>query len=275
MIDGFPVMNVRADTTTGIYRFSAPGFDDGEHRVRVRPTDAAGNAGFLGARRLVTVDTRAARLTPEWNAKFISPNDDGRREKLKVTAGLSEQVAWTLLVSDSPLETGQTTAAESMVYAASGRSNDSVRATWQGANSEGTPMADAVYHWRLNVMDKAGNFSKPVAKRVVVDRTAPVVRALEIGPNPFYPKTDRRARVKVELTEGGMAKIRIRRRGRLDRVLNVTVRLDSAGMVRVTWDGKDEMGRPVAPGRYMVIIKAVDRAKNTIWNRSGRIRVLR
>jgi hypothetical protein len=276
-IDGFPRMNVLANAVTGVYEFSAPGFDDGTHRIRVRPTDAAGNAGVMGDVTRVRIDTRAAKLSPEWNTKFISPNGDGRREKLKVSSSLNETVAWSLEVTPALVETSdglaRATADEGTVFSTSGLSKRSMRAIWNGVTADGTPVDEALYDWQLTVMDKAGNTNAPLQKRVMVDRTAPVVKDLEIGPNPFFPKRDHRARVRFALTEPGRVKVRIRRLGKRDRVLNVSVSLSTPGRVRVAWDGKDEMGRPVAPGRYMVIIKAVDRAKNLIWNRSGRIRV--
>jgi hypothetical protein len=70
-------------------------------------------------------------------------------------------------------------------------------------------------------------------------------------PNPFNPS----ARLEVELTEGGPARLRIfDLRGRVVRVLH-SGPLD-AGLTAFAFDGRDDRGRSLASGSYLAVLEA-------------------
>jgi Abnormal spindle-like microcephaly-assoc'd, ASPM-SPD-2-Hydin len=122
------------------------------------------------------------------------------------------------------------------------------------------------------VHDAAGSSTTVTLSGRAVDATAPAVRTLRMQPGRFDPPAGS-ASVVVGLDGPGRATVQVLRRGRVVRNLGV-LRFEAAGNLRTTWNGRDNRGRVVDPGTYLVRVTARDRAGNASV-RSARVTVVR
>ena len=134
---------------------------DGTYAVSVSAMDAWGN-GPAKATRQLTVDTVAptlASLTPVASTtQWFSPNGDGVRETVALTARNSEAGALVATVLDAHGATVRSwTVAVGTAAAA---------LTWNGRNTAGAIVPDGVYKIRVAGRDLAGNTS-PALERTV------------------------------------------------------------------------------------------------------------
>ena len=134
---------------------------DGTYTVSVSATDAWGN-GPAQATRQLTVDTVApalASLTPvATTTQWFSPNGDGVRETVALTARNSEAGALVATVLDAHGATVRSwTVAVGTAAAA---------LTWNGRNTAGAIVPDGVYKIRVAGRDLAGN-TGPALERTV------------------------------------------------------------------------------------------------------------
>lgn len=105
-----------------------------------------------------------------------------------------------------------------------------------------------------------------------VDATAPAVRTLRVRPGRFRPPGGS-ASIVVGLGGPGVAAVQVLQRHRLLRNLGV-LRFPAAGVRHTSWNGRDNHGRVVGAGAYVVRIIARDRAGNASV-RSVRVIVVR
>jgi hypothetical protein len=111
----------------------------------------------------------------------------------------------------------------------------------------------------------------PLSGAVTIDRTAPTLDA-RVKPRRLSPR-HRSAKIIVVATERSTVKVKIKRRSRLvKRFSRVVIAADE--VARFAWRARTSSGDRVAPGRYRVVIMALDRAGNAT-RRSATIRVIR
>ena len=118
--------------------------------------------------------------------------------------------------------------------------------------------------------DAAGSPSAVALSARAVDATAPAVRTLRVRPN-FNPPGS--LSIVVGLDGPGTASVQVRQGRRVVRNLGV-LWFTAAGDRDTAWNGRDNRGRLVGPGAYLVRVTARDTAGNTSI-RSARIRVVR
>ena len=153
---------------------------DGTYAVSVSAVDAWGN-GPARASRQLTVDTSAPTLAgltpPAATTQWFSPNGDGVRETIALTARSTEAGALVAKVVD--------------VHGATVRSLTvgigSVAAdlTWNGRNTAGAVVPDGVYTIRVAPRDLAGNTGP------ALDRTVDVIaglRSVATSKALFFPQ---------------------------------------------------------------------------------------
>ena len=133
-------------------------------------------------------------------------------------------------------------------------------------------LPDGTYTFKVRQTDAAGNTSAPAISTYRLDRVAPRISSLRIGPNPFNPKKAR-ARIRFYVDEAATVTIEIKRNGAVVKKLRKAV-LGSAGRVTRYWDGRNSRQRLVKAGRYQVVIAAVDLAGNKAV-KEGRVKVVR
>jgi Ca2+-binding RTX toxin-like protein len=174
------------------------------------------------------------------NATFISPNGDRRQDALRVTAQFSETTTWTFEIL----------AGASAVYVQTGKGT-AMAATWNGRTGLGQRAVSDTYAWRLSGKDAAGNEITPRTGTIDVDRLHARIRNLHV----------RGTKAIMRISEAATISARVRRGSELVRRF-AAVALDGKGIVTITWNGRDERGRPAAAGRYRMVIAARDLAGN-------------
>ncbi|MDQ3646257.1 MAG: thrombospondin type 3 repeat-containing protein, partial [Actinomycetota bacterium] len=186
----------------------------------------------------------------------ISPNGDGELDHLTISVDFSEYTIWTFeIVSAS---TGE------IVYTAGGAGESAV-IVWRG-RSNGEPVADGDYIWTLSGHDEAGNDMEPLLGAVTIDTTAPRLSWVRVRPDPYSLSRHAGLGIRFRSSEAAEVDVLIKRRGSVKRAYELTV---LAGEIhRLTWDGRNSLGRYVRPGRrYRVVIVATDAAFNETLKR--------
>ena len=253
------------DASSGVatVRFSVDGTDpapvgtdpivvrgNGSHTVVVTATDVAGNRT-----RVVdefTIDTVAPLVDlPATGAGIptVSPNGDGRGDRISLPYSLSERGSVTAAIADA----GGAVVRTITVPPASG-----VNAlVWDGTNTAGTRVPDGRYAITLTAQDATGN-SGPAATAEVDVFAA--LAALRRSPRLFFPQDeDALARkgtaswtllspasisVRVLDADGGLV-----RTGPTDRVF-------PAGAARWAWNGRGDDGAIAPAGLYRIVVTA-------------------
>lgn len=158
-----------------------------------------------------------------------------------------------------------------MLVTGSGRTLDVV---WDGTTASGTPVAEGDYVWRIEGEDAAGNVMAPVAGLVQVDRTGVLFSRLAADPNPFHLKKHDVTAIRYSVSEAARVRAKLVKRGRTIKTFRVQ-RFNGEGSAVRLWNGRNEGGELVARGRYRVVLRASDVAKNITIDRSLTIWVTR
>lgn len=120
------------------------------------------------------------------------------------------------------------------------------------------------YRFYTVATDAAGNTEAAPTRpdtHTRVDLTAPVVESrLDGAPALVDLGTHTRTILRMWVSERGTTSFVVRRDGR--KVAEVGPEDTERGLVAGTWDRRDGEGDRVAPGRYVLVLKAVDRAGN-------------
>lgn len=117
----------------------------------------------------------------------------------------------------------------------------------------------------VRVISPAGHAST----RVLVDDSAPRVRVRSFAPLPLHLAGSQRLRAVYNIRERATLVARIDHLNPTDTVVTFARRHTAAsGPVRFTWDGTDQAGRDVRPGRYRMVLEVTDRAGNTTVQRN-------
>ena len=202
----------------------------------------------------IRVDTQPPTLAgPGVGAGSFSPNGDGRRDSLSVSATTADGAHWTVEVSSivdgAPGDLLRTMTGSGPVVAAA----------WDGRSDLGVVVPDGSYRLVLTVSDAAGNRAQQSADVAVDTRPATVVPAL--SPDLISPNLDGAAEKTTlswtsdEPTAGRLALMRGSRSLRSWPLL-----VSAAGSV--PWDGRDGSGRVLADGRYTLRLTLLDGAGN-------------
>ena len=229
-------------------------------------TDSSGNTSACSIGSVTYRDTPGViepRSDTGVSSRAISPNGDGRKDRLRVQSTLSEPVDWSFVLKAPN---------GNVIASRSGIGDSRVVLHWGGRSAEGSKVADGRYTWKMTGVDEDDNPMDPDRGAVLVDRKRPVVRDLRISTNPFAPLMDRATRIRFGLSEPGRARVTVVGPGA--RVLLVAgIRTSGSGFIWVRWDGRDRRGQIASPGPYVVVIEAVDRAGNRTVHRGPRIKV--
>jgi hypothetical protein len=116
--------------------------------------------------------------------------------------------------------------------------------------------------------DRVGNTESARTRadtRTRVDTTAPAIDPRMGGAPMFDRDVDDRFALRKNVSEGGEARFVIRRHGKL--VRNLGWSAIESGLVNAWWNGRDDEGSRVAPGRYTIVMKARDLAGNLTTER--------
>lgn len=137
---------------------------DGTYEWRLEATDDWGN-GPLETGGDVVVDTEAPDLSLEdadaGSVPVFTPNGDGSRDTIAVSAASSEAGAILVDVVDEADEVVDT------VSASASASGSAVKLTWDGKGDDGY-VPDGRYELRVRARDQAGNHSEPQGRAIDV-----------------------------------------------------------------------------------------------------------
>ncbi len=230
---------------------------DGTYRITVWAADASNNRAYV--RKLVTVDRRAAVVTLSSSRAFLSPDGDGRADKVALSLRADEPVTGKarVLAGDGSTVTRWT------VAATTGRS-----VTWNGYDRAGRRVADGRYTFRVKGLDRAGNRTVRDL-RVNVDRT---IKSVTWASSAFIPKRGEKDRLTFALRRRATVTVAIYDGS--TRVRKVwTDRSLSAGPWRWNWDGKTAAGVRLSPGSYRAVVTAKSRIGTSTFSRKVTIRL--
>ena len=153
---------------------------DGAYSVTVAAVDAWGNASSSSAGKL-TIDTVAPELgtvTPAADPQpWFSPNGDGFRDTVNLTAGLPEAGTLTMRVVDD--------AAALVRKSVTAVPSGTAALAWDGRDGSGDVAPDGLYDVRLTLTDAAGNTGVTIIRTVRVDTTLGFVTSSK---TLFYPQ---------------------------------------------------------------------------------------
>ncbi len=254
---------------------------EGQYKVYVFALDQAGNLTkqLVGT---VALDKTAppAPSGAGVNYTLFSPNGDGTRDAVDVSGTVSNDaqaltpVALVAVIkrhSDGGLV--RTVVGS---YTAGGTST----ASWDGRDGAGSVQPSGQYDVYVYARDQAGNVSgsEQFVQTVSLDVTPPSVSDFRVDPYIFSPDGDGwldtvgvTATVTDPVTpapETPVGEVRVEVRpyggGAALRTWTVANAPQDSVAVNVTWDGKDQGGNTVAPGKYDIVILAKDTENNAV-----------
>jgi len=240
----------------------------------------AGSAHYVG----MTVapggpDTRPPVISASADCAAFSPNSDGRQDRVYFSLHARDEGdvrGWYFQVLDARgrlvreyryrgrnRQRGLTplAIARSMLGT---RERGVIPASvdWDGTDDAGRLQGDGEYHYSFAAWDDRDNIAAARKGRVRIDTVAP-----EVSVTPIVTA--------VDPTGGAPVEIAIRVRDQNEDRVSVSL-LDGDGdevrgfnwvargaPTRISWDGKDEEGAPVKPGRYSCLVTVSDGAGNS------------
>lgn len=108
-----------------------------------------------------------------------------------------------------------------------------------------------------------------VARQVRVDTVAPTLVQRRFGPNPLHLAGPGELRAVYRVNEASKVAAKVQHRFPTRTVNTLAVRsLRSAGLAEYRWDGTNENGRNVQPGRYQLVLTSTDVAGNQTSGRA-------
>lgn len=226
---------------------------DGTYPWQLTATDSWGN-GPLEADGELVIDTVAPALTVAGDATAVttfSPNADGVLDTaaFSVTTTEAGEVRLSVRNAAGVVVTSYPAALAGLVGSAA----------WDGTTATGARAPDGAYTVSLAARDLAGNESKAVSRKVVVDRTLGFATANRVV---FFPQDGDTLAPKVafgfRLASAATVDWAIANSaGVVVRTLKTAAPL-TAGVYSFTWDGRDDKGAYVARGTYSSQVTAVD-----------------
>jgi spore germination protein YaaH/flagellar hook assembly protein FlgD len=229
---------------------------DGRYRLTLAVLDDAGN--FASRSWDVVVDGRAPTLTAAATPPAFSPDGDRTAD--------ATVIGWT---TDEPARsTIRIYRGSRLVRTFAGGSATGGAVRWDGRSSTGVKLADGTYQARIVVEDAAGN-RRMGAVGLRIDRTACWLRW---SPTAFFPQDldglAKTARATFRLTRAARTTLTVvsARGGPVRTVWSD--RLQGAGTIRWTWDGRDGTKAMVPPGTYVLVLTARSAAGTTTLQRA-------
>jgi hypothetical protein len=119
------------------------------------------------------------------------------------------------------------------------------------------------YAYYTVALDNAGNWELAPAKAdavTIVDLVAPVIKNARAVPNPFDISDDRFTELKMRISEKASTTFLVKRNGVV--VKRFATKLSSRGLVTQAWFGRNDAGRFVLNGNYVVVMRVKDPAGN-------------
>ena len=186
----------------------------------------------------LTPPSVSLRTTP----RIISPNGDGRQDRLEIYQETSMEETWNGRVTDSDGK---------IIRSVSWRGATEQAVDWDGLDDSGLLVPNGSYVYTLSSTDRAGNYSEAKSDPIQMDlRDTPV--ALSIEGTAFSPNSDsQKDSITVDpvITDTtGIKRIDITFYDSSDaavRVLSSTEASES-----FSWDGRNNSGRNVPDGSY-------------------------
>ena len=229
---------------------------DGSHTAKVTECDVAGDTcdgpSASASFTVASLDPQITSVAPN----PFSPNHDGRDDTTTFTLNLSdtETVSWVIKDHNGAVvKTGPA--------AASMDAGDHLLA-WGGATDGHTVAPDGVY--TMDVSTSGGGLLGNTSAPVTLDTTPPALSAITGDHVTFYPVHDGYLDTfspRVTTSEPGTVTLFIyNSKGTIVREIPRTVA--SAGVVQITWDGRNTKGQLVTVGGYAYEFTAVDHAFN-------------
>lgn len=134
--------------------------------------------------------------------------------------------------------------------------------TWDGTSTAGTPLGDGSYTYVLEVRDSGGGFSRSSPKRIVIDNTPPSAVLLP-DYRVFSPDGDGRRDVlpvSLQVTEAAAWKAVV-----TDAAGGKVASADFGDFPPsvILWDGRDNDGRILPDGEYILALHGADPAGNS------------
>ena len=228
------------------------------HR-QVNYTDCPGTVlfGLLPAVRTAVAGIGDPKIyTPTAAPGAFSPNGDGVRDAVTLSAALSRTDDWTIALSD---------AAGSVVARFSG-SGPVARAVWDGRDAAGARLPDGAYRASFGATSVNGS-ARPASVAVRIDTVRPSLTGFRVTPSVISPNGDHFAdvaRVAFGVSERCTLGLTVRdAKGTV--VRTVAPVSATPGSKHLTWDGKVSSGGALAraaDGAYDVVVRALDTAGN-------------
>lgn len=217
---------------------------DGRYRLTLAVLDDAGN--FAPRSWDVLVDGRAPTLAAVATPPAFSPDGDRTADSTIIRWATDEPARSTIRIYHGTR----------LVRTLGGGGGTGRAIRWDGRSAAGAKVPDGTYRVRIVVEDAGGNRRTGVVG-LRVDRTAGWLRW---APPAFYPQDldglARTARVSFKLTRGARTTLTIAAAGGGAMRTVWSNRLQAAGTIRWTWDGRDGAKAMVPPGTYVLVLTA-------------------
>ncbi|MBA2724905.1 MAG: polysaccharide deacetylase family protein [Actinobacteria bacterium] len=198
---------------------------------------------------MVTVDNSPPAVSIEGSRPAFSPNGDGRKDSIVLTATSDEPAELTIEVLDPEGEIRRTWSSPGMTTR--------FAVKWGGRDQRGI-LQDGRYRIHSAGVDRVG-LRGDSSRRATIDTLPPRIRSLKIGPRLFNRLGTLTARFQLrDLT--GPDKVQLQIADRFNVIRRIPYQSVSEGTIRyLTRYGG---GRPLYPGLYSARLRVVDGAGN-------------
>jgi flagellar hook assembly protein FlgD len=249
-----PLLELPAGTRLKTIAIASPATASSPAIVQVVGLDDPSIEGFVSAATLAPRDSKApVLLGSETGTSRFSPNGDGRFDAQRIAGTFSENVTWSLSITDP---------AGGVVKQATG-TGSVFDVAWDGL-VDGVAVADGTYSWSARGVDAWQNGVATGGGSLVVDTVGVAITSLtpdESVVSVFSPNGDGvgdTVATTVTTAEAGTVAVRvIDVAGATTKSWTVT---SVAGANAIRWDGKDASGATVPEGTYTLRFTARDGA---------------
>ncbi len=230
---------------------------DGRYRLTLAVFDSAGN--YAARSWDVTVDGTAPAIALSTTPATFSPDGDGSADASTVRWANPEPGLTTIRISHG-------TKLVRAIAPSGLRTGGAI--VWNGRTKAGVRLADGTYRVGITVQDAAGN-RRTTTTTVRMDRTVGWLRST---PGAFYPQDldglARAARMTFRLSRSARTTLQVVAGDGRSMRTAWAGRLQAAGPVAWTWDGRNGTGAMVAPGAYTLVLTASSSVGTTVLRRS-------
>jgi flagellar hook assembly protein FlgD/outer membrane protein OmpA-like peptidoglycan-associated protein len=223
---------------------------DGEYAFTVRATDDNGNAAQAGPFRIMIDATfPVAALSADPARLVFSPDGDGAKDALPLSAAGSVEALWRLEILDASGKAVRTQAFEGSSPSAW---------SWDGRDDAGEPVADGAYTAALRAEDSGGNAALAEVTGIIVDTSRPSA-SMNLGGRAFSPNGDgKRDTMEISLKLGSRERVeswRLAIVGAGGESREVSGGSGSAPPARYDFSGKRDDGSTMPEGDYVAKLR--------------------